>query len=94
MGRGGMQDFGELRGRVDFHLAALRLDFLELLRRRGPALGEVIVGQGEGKQQLHLPQHPYPERGRGFFRIEPDVKRRRAVLAKPAPVKKSHLKVV
>ena len=43
---------------------------------------------------MSVPQHTYPERGRGFFRIEPDVKRRRAVLAKPAPVKKSHLKVV
>jgi len=57
MGRGGVQDCPELIGRVDLHLAALRLDLLELLRRRGPALGEVIVGQGEGKQELYVDQH-------------------------------------
>ena len=52
------------------------------------------AGNSESIVKRHYLNTHTKEEGDEFFRIVPDEKRRLAVLAKPAPVKKSHLKVV
>lgn len=52
------------------------------------------AGNSESIVKRHYLNTHTKEEGDEFFRIVPDEKRRLAVLAKPAPSKKSHLKVV
>jgi hypothetical protein len=52
------------------------------------------AGNSESIVKRHYLNTHTKEEGDEFFRIVPNEKRRLAVLVKPAPVKKSHLKVV
>jgi hypothetical protein len=60
------------------------------------SLGEAALQAGNSEtiiRRHYLNLHPKEEGGE-FFRIVPDAKRRRAVLAKPKPAAKSHLRAV
>ena len=60
------------------------------------SVGDAALQAGNSEaivKRHYLNTHTQKEGGE-FFRIVPDLKRRRAVLAKPVPAKKSHLKVV